>query len=102
MGFAVGDRPPCGRSRIAWRFGAGADRGDGPASTAIHTDAVHKGNRVLLIDDLLATGGTAQAAAQLVKKVGAEILEITFLIELTFLKGRDKLKGLPVRSLISF
>ena len=74
----------------------------GTGTIAIHTDAVHQGSRVLLIDDLLATGGTAEAAARLVKKVGANILEITFLIELAFLKGRDKLSGLPVRSLIHY
>ena len=69
---------------------------------AIHTDAVHHGSRVLLIDDLLATGGTAGAAAELLKKVGANILEMTFFIELSFLKGRDKLKNFPVRSLVIY
>lgn len=74
----------------------------GMNTIAIHTDAVKAGSRVLLIDDLLATGGTAAAAAQLVEKVGAHILEITFLIELSFLKGRDKLKSYPVRSLVVY
>ena len=74
----------------------------GTNTIAIHTDAFKAGSRVLLIDDLLATGGTAAAAAQLVQKVGAHILEISFLIELSFLKGRDKLKGLPVRSLVTY
>ena len=69
---------------------------------AIHTDAVGPGSRVLLIDDLLATGGTAAAAAQLVTQAGAEILEISFLIELSFLKGRDRLSKYPVRSLIVY
>src|SRR5438270_10587218 len=69
---------------------------------AIHTDAVGPGSRVLLIDDLLATGGTAAAAAALLQKVGAEILEISFLIELRFLAGRDKLKGYPIRSLVEY
>jgi adenine phosphoribosyltransferase len=55
-----------------------------------------------LIDDLLATGGTAAAAAMLLKKVGAQILEISFLIELGFLSGREKLKGYPVRSLVKY
>src|SRR5258706_3999132 len=72
----------------------------GTNTVAIHTDALKAGTRVLLIDDLLATGGTAQAAAQLVQKNGAEILEISFLIELSFLNGRDKLRNFPVRSLI--
>lgn len=74
----------------------------GTSTVAIHTDAVHPGSRVLLIDDLLATGGTASAAAALLEKVGAKVLEINFLIELSFLKGRDKLKGYPVRSLIVY
>lgn len=74
----------------------------GTASIAIHTDALKPGSRVLLVDDLLATGGTAAAAAELVKKLGAEILEVSFLIELSFLHGRDKLKGYPVRSLIVY
>jgi len=55
-----------------------------------------------LIDDLLATGGTAAAAAALLKKVGAQVLEITFLIELKFLAGREKLKDYPVRSIVTY
>jgi adenine phosphoribosyltransferase len=74
----------------------------GSNTIAIHRDAVKRGGRVVLIDDLLATGGTAGAAASLLQKLGAEILEITFLIELSFLNGREKLKGLPVRSLIAY
>jgi adenine phosphoribosyltransferase len=74
----------------------------GANAIAIHTDAVKPGSRVLLIDDLLATGGTAAAAASLLQKVGAEILEISFLIELKFLAGRDKLKNYPVRSIVSY
>jgi len=56
----------------------------------------------LLVDDLLATGGTAAAAAALVQRAGAKILEVTFFIELSFLKGREKLKSYPVRSLVVF
>jgi adenine phosphoribosyltransferase len=74
----------------------------GANAIAIHTDAVKPGSRVLLIDDLLATGGTAAAAASLLQKVGAQILEITFLIELRSLAGRDKLKDYPVRSLVVY
>ena len=74
----------------------------GSNAIAIHVDAVHPGSRVLLIDDLLATGGTAAAAAALLQKVGAKILEISFLIELSFLSGRDKLKDYPVRSLVVY
>lgn len=74
----------------------------GSNTIAIHVDAVKHGKRVLLIDDLLATGGTAAAAANLLKRVGANILEINFLIELGFLKGREKLKGFPVRSIVVY
>ena len=74
----------------------------GTATVAIHTDALKPGARVILIDDLLATGGTAAAAAALVKKLGAEILEFSFLIELSFLNGRDKLKGVPIRSVVVY
>jgi adenine phosphoribosyltransferase len=69
---------------------------------AVHVDAFKPGSRVLLVDDLLATGGTAAAAAALVRKAGGEILEICFFIELGFLNGREKLKGWPVRSLVAF
>src|SRR3989441_7340217 len=72
----------------------------GTATVAVHVDALKPGSRVLLIDDLLATGGTAAAAAALVQRLGAQILEISFLIELSFLAGRDKLKNYPVRSLV--
>jgi adenine phosphoribosyltransferase len=74
----------------------------GSNTIAVHTDAVKPGSRVVLVDDLLATGGTAGAAANLLQKLGAEILEVVFLIELSFLKGREKLKGFPVRSLIVY
>ena len=69
----------------------------GSNTIAIHIDAVKPGSRVLLMDDLLATGGTALAAASLLKRLGVEILEIAFLIELSFLKGRERLHGFPVR-----
>lgn len=74
----------------------------GHATVAIHTDALKPGARVLLIDDLLATGGTSAAAAALVQKLGGKILEAGFLIELKFLNGRDKLSGFPVRSLVAY
>ncbi len=74
----------------------------GTSTIAIHVDALTPGSRVLLIDDLLATGGTAAAAAALVQKLGATILEISFLIELKFLNGRDRLKNQRVRSLVVY
>jgi adenine phosphoribosyltransferase len=74
----------------------------GTGTVAVHVDALKPGSRVLLIDDLLATGGTAAAAAALVQKLGATILEISFLIELKFLNGREKLKRHKVSSLVSY
>jgi len=74
----------------------------GTASVAVHVDALKPGSRVLIIDDLLATGGTAAAAAALVKRLGATILEISFLIELSFLGGRKRLAGHVVRSLVVY
>ena len=68
----------------------------------IHQDSLNKGTKVLIIDDLLATGGTAQAVAQLVEKVGGVIEGIGFVIELAFLRGRDKLKSYPVHSLLQY
>ena len=65
----------------------------GSNTVAIHIDAVKPGATVLLVDDLLATGGTAQAAAALLQRIGANILEVSFMIELSFLKGRERLKG---------
>ncbi len=63
----------------------------GTATLAVHVDALKKGARVLLMDDLLATGGTAAASAQLIEQLGGEIVELDFLVELAFLKGREKL-----------
>ena len=74
----------------------------GHATVAIHTDALKPGSRVLLVDDLLATGGTSAAAVALVQKLGGVILEAGFLIELKFLNGREKLAGIPIRSLVAY
>src|SRR5450432_3023749 len=74
----------------------------GHATVAMHIDALTPGARVLLIDDLLATGGTSAAAVSLMEKLGAKILETVFLIELKFLNGRDKLKDHPVRSIVVY
>ena len=70
------------------------------ATVEIHQDAVATGERVLLVDDVLATGGTARAARQLVEGLGGEVVGARFLIELELLKGREALPGLPVESLI--
>lgn len=74
----------------------------GTDSIEIHKDAIQTGDKVLLHDDLLATGGTMEAACKLVERLGGEVVQISFLIELTFLHGRDKLKKYDVRSLIQY
>ena len=74
----------------------------GSATLEIHTDAVEKGETILLVDDLLATGGTAKASAKLIERLGGKIAEIQFLIELSFLNGRDKLKGYDVFAPVVF
>ena len=74
----------------------------GTDSIEIHTDAVVPGQRVLLLDDLLATGGTMEAAVSLVKGLGGQIPGISFLIELTALDGRSRLNGENVTSLVSY
>lgn len=68
----------------------------------IHEDAIVKGQKVVVIDDLLATGGTIGASANLVKRLGGEVAGICFLIELEFLKAREKLKEYNIHSLISY
>lgn len=74
----------------------------GTDSIEMHNDALTKGDRVILVDDLLATGGTMQAAVRLVEKTGAKAAYIRFVVELAFLKGREKLAGYDVRSLMTF
>ena len=74
----------------------------GTDTIEIHKDAIQSGQKVLIVDDLLATGGTAQAAARLVEKCGGEIMGIVFLVELDFLHGREKLKDYPVVSLLHY
>jgi len=74
----------------------------GADSLAIHQDAIAPGERVLIVDDLIATGGTVAATVQLVKKLGGIIHGIAFLIELTELRGRNKLDGHNVVSLLSY
>lgn len=74
----------------------------GTDAIEIHQDAIAAGDRILLVDDLLATGGTARAGADLIRKLGGDLVGIAFLIELAFLKGREKLAGEQVFSLLTF
>jgi len=74
----------------------------GQGTLEMHVDAVEKHQRVVIIDDLLATGGTAEGAARLVEACGGEIVELAFLVELGFLNGRERLAKYPVFSAISY
>lgn len=74
----------------------------GADSLQIHKDAVSDGHRVLIVDDLLATGGTARAVTQLVEQVGGKVVGLGFVVELTFLRGRGKLAGHDVFSLMQY
>jgi len=74
----------------------------GTDTIEVHADAVKPGSRVLIVDDLLATGGTMAAACELIKKLGAEIAGVAFLVELTALSGREKLEGYSVHTVISY
>ena len=71
-------------------------------SLEMHTDAIQKGDRILIHDDVLATGGTAKAVCELVQKLGGEIVQCNFLMELTFLNGREKIKEFPIFAALSY
>ncbi|MFA6091680.1 MAG: adenine phosphoribosyltransferase [Elusimicrobiota bacterium] len=74
----------------------------GTDTIEIHADAAPKGSSVLVVDDVLATGGTAKAACELIEKMGAKVAGAAFLIELEFLKGREKLSGLSAHSVLRY
>lgn len=74
----------------------------GKDAVEVHKDAIKPGELILLHDDLLATGGTARAAINLAEKLGGNVVQVSFIIELSFLKGREKLKGYDVRSLVTY
>jgi adenine phosphoribosyltransferase (EC 2.4.2.7) len=82
--------------RISYDLEYGSD------TLEIHRDAIQPGQRVVIADDLLATGGTAAATAALVEKLGGEVVGLTFLVELTFLGGREKLARYPITSLLTY
>ncbi len=87
---------PADTYRVDYDLEYGAD------AVELHKDAIKKGEKVLLIDDLLATGGTAAAAAKIVEQAGGEVEEIAFIIELDFLKGRQKLSGYEIFSIVHY
>ena len=74
----------------------------GAATLEVHTDAVRPGERVLIVDDVLATGGTAEATAGLIERIGGKVVGLAFLIELGFLKGRDRLEGHDLFTLLEY
>ena len=89
--------------KLPWRcFGATCELEYGTATVEVHQDAIKPGEKILIVDDLLATGGTASATISLVERLKGQIVEIAFLIELTSLKGRGKIKDYPVFSLIKY
>lgn len=87
---------PAECARITYDLEYGTD------TLEMHRDAVSAGKRVLIVDDLLATGGTAAAAARMVRELGGEVAGMGFVVELTFLNGRRKLDGQDVFSLIQY
>jgi len=87
---------PWKTSRVTYDLEYGTD------TLEIHEDAVRHGQRVLLVDDLLATGGTAAAATTLIRQLGGHVAAAAFIVELTFLSGRKKLGDLPVHSLLQY
>ncbi len=87
---------PAATEKVEYELEYGTD------AVEVHRDAISKGTRVLVVDDLLATGGTAAAVAQLIEKLGGEVAAFAFVIELDFLKGRDKLAGYRVHSLLHY
>ena len=87
---------PAATQRVEYELEYGTD------ALEMHHDAVQPGDRVLIVDDVLATGGTANAAAQLVGGTGAAVVGFTFLIELDFLKGRQRLQGRRVEALLHY
>ena len=74
----------------------------GEASLEIHRDALAQGERVIVVDDVLATGGTMEAAVTLARRLGAEVVGAVVVVELTFLRGRERLQGLAVESLVQY
>jgi adenine phosphoribosyltransferase len=87
---------PCTTEKYSYELEYGKDE------VEIHTDAIKKGDKVLIVDDLLATGGTLYSCAKLVEKLGGEVTNIITLIELTEIGGREKLKNYNTKSLISY
>jgi len=109
FGGALADRLQCGfvparkPGKLPWEtVEATYDLEYGTDSLQVHADAISQGTRVIVHDDVLATGGTAKAKTELVEKLGGEVVGLLFVVELAFLNGRDKLAGYDVESLITY
>lgn len=101
--FGAGFVPVRKKDKLPWNTEAAEYELEyGTATLEIHQDAVAAGERVLVVDDVLATGGTARATAQLVERIGGKVVGIACLIELGFLNGRDKLQGYDVFTLLTY
>ena len=99
VGFILARKPgklPAETESATYQLEYGEDK------IEMHKDAINPGDKVLLHDDLLATGGTAEAVVKLIEKLGGEVVQISFLIELTFLNGRNKFDGYDIKSLIMY
>ena len=101
--FGAGFVPIRKKGKLPWdSVGEEYDLEYGTATLELHRDAVAVGERVLIVDDVLATGGTAAAAASLVEQIGGKVVGISCMIELDFLHGRDKLPGYDIFSLLHY
>jgi adenine phosphoribosyltransferase len=101
--FGAGFVPVRKKDKLPWNTeSAEYELEYGTATLEIHQDAVAAGERVLVVDDVLATGGTARATAQLVERIGGKVVGIACLIELGFLNGRDKIQGYDVFTLLTY
>jgi adenine phosphoribosyltransferase len=101
--FGAGFVPVRKKDKLPWNTEAAEYELEyGKATLEVHQDAVAAGERVLVVDDVLATGGTARATAQLVERIGGKVVGIACLIELGFLSGRDKLEGYDVFTLLTY
>jgi adenine phosphoribosyltransferase len=101
--FGAGFVPVRKKDKLPWQTEAAEYSLEyGSATLEIHRDAVQPGERVLIVDDVLATGGTAKATAELVERIGGRVVGISCLIELDFLHGRDKLDGYDLFTLLRY
>jgi adenine phosphoribosyltransferase len=101
--FGAGFVPVRKKDKLPWQTEAAEYALEyGTATLEIHTDGVRPGERVLIVDDVLATGGTAQATAGLVERIGGKVVGLAFLIELGFLNGRRRLEGYDLFTLLDY